>query len=100
MTIIFDDGDFHIESHNVARTTIATNNNLDFDITLNKPGRFVGASACYDSSSNLIHGVNFKTQADAEILYGDAISTCRASIRNVSGGNQELGMHVIIFLRK
>ena len=112
MTIIFDNGNFWIESHIALVTTndaagIYTSSPT---ITLDRPGHYIGcACALVDAPSNdnsqamgaiqvnVSNGGGFSTAA-----YGDQVSTIRVSIQKIAGtaGASPNIVAVIIYLRK
>ena len=95
---IFDNADLWIESHILARTSVVTV--LVQDVTLDKPGRFVGGSVSLDGGT-IVDGrtmVIFRNTDDSELTYGQAVTAIRTEI----GVNapRELGIKLIVLLKK
>jgi len=101
MTVIVDMGDYWIES--ILITRAARGFPVDaVDITLTKPGRFVGGAVTADAdAAGIVDGRFVMTMCqtnNALLAYGTAIS----QVRIIFAGNADrvIGAHILIFLRR
>lgn len=100
---IFDNGDMWIETHIIPRAAIP-NGTTQIVIVLDKPGRFVGASVCIDSSETaaIVDNCDTIIVADAltELTYGESITQMRVLLQNSAGGAVTFGAKLLLFMKK
>jgi len=100
MTLIIDMGDWWIEYHHVARSTVVPLAFQNVVITLDRPGHFMGGSVVADADNGVVQGNNLTNGIGAtELFVGTSIVSVRASGQNVAPGDVELGLHVLVFMR-
>ncbi len=99
MTIIFTNVDFHIEFFELPLQAVGAGGEYNQLATLDKAGRFIGASAYLAgvSSDNDVSGVRILNQSTALLTYGQAITGVRVLARSVNA--QNLTYHVMIWIR-
>jgi len=102
MTIIFGKGEeFWIEVLEFDHGVIATANNDDVTIALERPGTFLGASQTMNistSATTLVMGL-IRVGADIPVK-GDSVVQITSRIRNDSGSSQQIDVIMMIFMRK
>jgi len=104
MVIILEFGDlFYIESHHIARGTIATTTTNTTTITLDKAGEFLGISVSVDASNTNVPNISasWSGLSAAEVSIGDSITGIEVRRRNddtVSGRN--IGVDILLFMRR
>jgi len=107
MTVIFTNSDFWIEHHEVPVTLAAGESNNDSAaITLDKSGRFAGATVIGDSVTVLESGaqmgqVAFRTAGGATFTYGDVINAFILRVaKAATAGGATIIYHVLVFVKK
>jgi len=105
MTVIFDTVDFWIEYFFVPRANLANNASVITTHTLKKAGHYVGAAASVDSNAvgGIIANLNVAIQlaaTGAEVPYGASISSIGTRHSNASGIASEVGVQLLVFMRK
>jgi len=104
MTVIFESAEFHIESIIIPRQVVPGNSQVNVDTTLERPGRFLGASLAIDSNIVETIGEQFSVfisdTSDNEINYGDAISVIRVVLGKTGAAGVTVGIKLIVYIRK
>ena len=104
MTIIYDKGDFWIESFIEARSSRAAAAAINVNFNLQRPGRFVGGNCCLDTSLAAPQAAECNATItdvlNAELTYGEQIDQVRVRLTNNDPGPVILGVKCIVFLRK
>jgi len=104
MTLIFTNSDFWIESFNVARALIAVGATTTINLTLTRPGKFVGCAISTDGNITAIEAANVEcltTRTDNnELVYGDQLTQIRGVRTNNHVAGVTFGFHLIVFMRK
>lgn len=101
MTKIFDDGNMWIESHQIVATSIGIGGTKTTDVTLDKPGRYVGASGySKGNTSNNVGGIQIANTDNTQLTYGQAVSAIRIRTFNASGASNVIEQWLMVFLKK
>lgn len=105
MTVIFTTSDFWIESFDIVRTTVAPGAQRVSVLSIDKSGRFVGGAITGDADGGIIF-YQIRHVDNSFIAYGDVVNNSGGSTGieaigfNNDGVNREVGIHVILFIRK
>ena len=102
MTIIFSQGgNFWIESHELLRATVVDGAARTLTSFLDRPGTFLGGSATADANnSDLGNAIILRDTDGTQIQIGQSILGFQATVTNSAGGDREVGIKVIMFMRK
>jgi len=109
LTIIFTLGDaFWIESHQIARATLADAANRNMIVPVDKAGVLLGLSATPDADGTAHLTSEIRLGDNAFITFGvyiDSVIAASANgleynITNNSGGSLEVGAHILIFKKQ
>jgi len=105
LTVIFDTGDFWIESIIIPRQSVALNTEINLDTGLTRGGHFCGCSGIRDDSNPVteeeFRTCTIKNVDDSELTYGQEIQTIRCTISNANSFSAwTFGAKFIVFMRR
>jgi len=103
MTIIADFGNWHIESHRIVHTDVATATTDVSNFNLDRAGVFLGFANMYTAApitnSDEVHcQVDHLTNFDVPDI-GERITGLRSVVRNTSGANTTVEHLIIVYIR-
>jgi len=105
MTIIFQKGsNFWIESHDIVIQAVLANSFVNVDVTLNRPGAYLGSlsSKIIQSADPALINVldtMVLNVAGLRLNFGDNVTQVRVRLSNNSGSALNEGASLIVFLR-
>lgn len=102
MTIIEDNGETWIESHEVFATTPAAISNETQSITSDRPGTYLGGVVCWIGigDPSAFDYIGIYDDASGNINLGDNITGFRIVGRHNGSGADPYGMQALIHMRK
>lgn len=104
MTIIFDTGEFWIESHQVTGVAVAAGGGtFDTDITLDRAGHIISAMTQTSRMGNTAHVISrLITITGQQLTYGLTISQVRQQFLNFDAAIAETdaGCIITLFMRR
>lgn len=103
MTVIFDNGEFWIETFHLDRSSVTMTSTLTNSFPLEKPGLIVGASAAIDCDSAELEEISISlvnSTVFAALVYGSSVTAVTLIRRNDGAVAQTFGANIILFLKK
>jgi len=106
MTIIYEKaGEFWIDTINITRTALAAGADDNINISISRPGDFLGAVVVADSDLSDV-SVGIRRRDTTNIPFGSRLDDSSNSRglevtrHNFNAAEAQIGFHVIIFMRK